>query len=271
MALTFPDIDPVALWIGPLPIRWYALAYMAGFLLGWRYALYLAGKTSDQRPNRDDIDDFLPWAVLGVILGGRLGYVLFYNFDMYLQSPLSVFKLWQGGMSFHGGMLGVIVALLIYPSLKKISHLRLADIVCACVPIGLFFGRLANFINGELYGRITDFSLGMVFPYGGPEPRHPSQLYEAGLEGMLLFFVLFVMMKAQSVRSVPGLVSGVFVFLYGSFRFLIEFVREPDAHLGLFDIGLSMGQMLSLPMILAGLGLIVYVYVYGRLHDKQPA
>ena len=177
LPLEFPNIDPVALALGPIQIRWYALAYLAGFLLGWRYCLHLAGlsaRAGAQRPNREDIDDFLPWVILGVILGGRIGYVLFYQFELYAQHPLEALKIWHGGMSFHGGALGVIAALIIYPIVRKFPHLRLADMVCACVPIGLFFGRVANFINGELFGRITDSPLGMVFPGGGPFPRHPS-------------------------------------------------------------------------------------------------
>ena len=193
MALEFPMIDPVAIALGPLQIRWYALAYLAGFLLGWRYCLRLAGWDAEHRPNREDIDDFLTWVIVGVILGGRLGYVLFYNFEYYLSTPLDALKVWHGGMSFHGGALGVIAALFIYPALKKFPPLRLCDIVCAAVPIGLFFGRIANFINAELYGRVTNVPWGIVFPNGGAEPRHPSQLYEAALEGAVLFVILFLL------------------------------------------------------------------------------
>ena len=191
--IEFPNIDPVAFSLGPIDIRWYALAYLAGILLGWQYCMRLAGLDLEQKPSREDIDDFLPWAIAGVIFGGRLGYVLFYNLEFYLDNPSQILQLWQGGMSFHGGALGVILALIIYPFFKKIPHLRLADCVCASVPIGLLFGRIANFINGELFGRVTDSKFGMVFPHGGELPRHPSQLYEAVLEGAVLFLILFVL------------------------------------------------------------------------------
>lgn len=254
----FPNIDPVALSVGPLVIRWYALAYMAGFLLGWRYCLYLAGLDKDERPTREDIDDFLPWAVGGVILGGRLGYVLFYGFDHYLANPLDIPKLWHGGMSFHGGALGVILALFIFSWRRGFETFRLSDFVCAAVPIGLFFGRIANFINGELYGRVTDSPVGMVFPRGGELPRHPSQLYEAGLEGAVLFLILFLLARSPVVRERPGVISGAFLLGYAVFRAGIEFFREPDAQLGLFfGDAVSMGQILSMPMGFFGLMMIV--------------
>lgn len=258
MIFDFPNFDPVALWVGPLPIRWYALAYLAGFILGWRYCLHLAGLDSALRPQRDDVDDFLPWAVLGVILGGRLGYVLFYQFDVYMADPLAILKLWQGGMAFHGGALGVVAALIIYPLIKGFNPLRLADMVCAAVPIGLFFGRIANFINGELYGRVTDGSFGVIFPHAGPEPRHPSQLYESLLEGLVLFTVLFFMMRSSRIRNRPGVASGAFLAGYGISRFVVEYARQPDAHLGFVWAELSMGQILSIPMIIAGLGFVAF-------------
>jgi phosphatidylglycerol:prolipoprotein diacylglycerol transferase len=252
----FPLIDPVAFSVGPLAVRWYALAYLAGFLLGWRYCLYLAGLDKDSRPSKQDIEDFLPWVIVGVILGGRIGYVLFYQFELYAQYPLEALKIWRGGMSFHGGALGVIIALIVYPLVKKFNQFRLADMVCAAVPIGLFFGRIANFINGELYGRATESPLGIVFPHGGEFPRHPSQLYEAALEGAVLFVILFALIRCKLVREKPGIVSGVFLAGYGLFRAFVEFFREPDEHIGyLFEV-FSMGQMLSLPMILGGLGLV---------------
>ena len=258
MFFEFPHIDPVAFSIGPLAVRWYALAYLAGFMLGWQYCLRLAGWDLDKRPGRDDIDDFLPWAMLGVILGGRFGYVLFYQLELYMYEPLSIFKIWQGGMSFHGGVIGVVAALIIYPWLKKFSPFRLADMVCAAVPIGLFFGRIANFINGELYGRITDSPVGMVFPGGGTMPRHPSQLYEAILEGAVLFLILFLVIRIDKFRHKPGFVSGLFLVGYGVFRSFVEIYREPDAHLGFIMAEISMGQILSVPMILAGIGLMVF-------------
>ncbi len=256
MDLTFPNIDPVAFSLGPLSIRWYALAYLAGFLLGWRYALSLAGFDKDVRPSREDVDDFLPWAILGVVLGGRIGYVLFYQFDLYVQYPLEALKVWNGGMSFHGGALGVIAALIIYPLVRKFNQFRLADMVCAAVPIGLFFGRIANFVNGELFGRASDAPWAMVFPGGGPEARHPSQLYEAALEGGVLFVILFALIRMQAVRDRPGIVAGAFLVGYGLFRGFVELYREPDAHIGFVFEYFSMGQLLSAPMILAGLGMI---------------
>ncbi len=257
MTWDFPHLDPVALSLGPFQIRWYALAYVTGFVLGWRYGMALARRYEGLRPTPEDVDNFLPWAITGVILGGRLGYVLFYQFAHYSAQPIDIFKLWQGGMSFHGGAAGVILALFLYAVRQNIALLRLSDIVCACVPIGLFFGRLANFVNGELYGRTTDSALGMVFPQGGPLPRHPSQLYEAGLEGAVLFMILFALMRAPAVRERAGLVSGVFLLGYGLFRSVIEFFREPDMQLGLIGGVISMGQILSLPMMLAGAGLVL--------------
>ena len=266
----FPNIDPVAISLGPFDVRWYALAYLAGFLVGWWYCLRLAGLDDEKRPDRNDIDDFLPWVIGGVILGGRLGYVLFYNFEYYAANPIDALKIWQGGMSFHGGALGVILALIIYPYIHKIRHLRLADCICASVPIGLFFGRIANFINGELYGRVTDSSWGMVFPRGGALPRHPSQLYEAALEGGVLFVILFIMMRVEAVRNRPGIVSGVFLAGYGTFRAIVELFREPDAHIGFIGGAATMGQILSVPMILAGAGLVIYAIVKNNA-KAQPA
>lgn len=254
MALNFPDIDPVALSLGPLEIRWYALAYLVGFLGGWWYAKKLVSLGPEgARPNKDDIDNFIPWAVFGVILGGRIGYVLFYQAGMYLADPLEILKVWHGGMSFHGGALGVIIALFAFSARHKIPLLRLTDVVCACVPIGLFFGRIANFVNGELYGRASDAAWAVVFPRGGGVARHPSQLYEAFLEGLVLFAVLAFLMLSKKWRAHTGVVTGVFLGGYGFARFLVEFVREPDFHLGLFFFqSVSMGQILSVPMILAG-------------------
>ncbi len=258
MSLSFPDIDPVAIAIGPLQIRWYALAYLSGILLGWVYALRIAQKDAGQRPNRTDIDDFIPFAVLGVILGGRLGYILFYQLGSYLEHPADIFKLWQGGMSFHGGALGVIVALIIYSLVRKIPLLRLSDLACASVPIGLFFGRIANFVNGELYGRVTSAPWGIVFPGGGPDPRHPSQLYEAVLEGIVLFCVLGVLIHQKSIRNRPGIVSGLFLIGYGLARMTVELFREPDWYLGFIFAQFTMGQLLCVPMIVFGAGVIAY-------------
>lgn len=258
--MDFPQIDPIALDLGFFQIRWYALAYLGGFLGGWFWAdrlvrLYPVGL----RPNREDIENLVAWVVLGVVLGGRLGYVLFYNFGYYSQNLGEVLHVWQGGMAFHGGLVGVALAILGYCLLKKISLLRTGDIVASVVPIGLGLGRLSNFINGELYGRQTDLPWGMVFPGGGAEPRHPSQLYQALLEGLVLFVILNLMMRQEKIRNKPGIVAGSFFVFYGIFRFCVEFAREPDAHIGFILDFLSMGQILSLPMIVFGLGLIIYV------------
>ncbi|MFA5591898.1 MAG: prolipoprotein diacylglyceryl transferase [Micavibrio sp.] len=259
MAIQFPDIDPVALAIGPLQLRWYALAYLAGILAAWAYALYFVKKDEGQgyRPNRADIDDFLPFAVLGIILGGRLGYVLFYQPAYYLSHPAEILQLWNGGMSFHGGAGGVILACIVFALARGIPMLRLGDLAALCCTIGLFFGRIANFINGELYGRVTDVSWGVVFPGGGAEPRHPSQLYEAALEGLLLFALLSALYRTAWVRARAGLVGGVFLMGYGFSRMFVELFREPDWYLGTLAGGLTMGQWLCVPMILAGAGLVI--------------
>jgi phosphatidylglycerol:prolipoprotein diacylglycerol transferase len=247
---------PIDLTIGPFPIRWYALAYIAGFLLGWWYALQLVARTS-LPPDRAAIDDFLTWAVVGVILGGRLGYVLFYDLAAYVANPISILFVWEGGMSFHGGMLGVIMAIFLFAHSRGFSPLLLGDVVAAIAPVGLFLGRIANFVNGELFGRPTDLAWGIVFPKGGPLPRHPSQLYEATLEGVLLFLVLLPLARSPAIRARPGLVGGVFLSGYGLSRFLVEFVRQPDAQLGYLWFGATMGQFLSLPMIVIGAGLVI--------------
>ncbi len=269
--MTFPDIDPVALAVGPFQIRWYALAYLAGFLLGWRYILYLAGLDKDQKVTRQHIDDFLTWAIVGVMLGGRLGYVLFYQAGLYVQDPLEIFRIWHGGMSFHGGALGVIIAMIWFSAKHKIPVLRLTDPVCCAVPIGLFFGRLANFVNGELFGRPTSAPWGVVFPHGGPEPRHPSQIYEAGLEGLLLFSVLAVLAHRDSIRNRPGILSGIFLIGYGLSRITIECFREPDEQIGYLMGLFTMGQILSVPMIIFGLALIWLAFARNAAMDVSAS
>jgi phosphatidylglycerol:prolipoprotein diacylglycerol transferase len=253
LALTFPVIDPIAIQIGPLAIRWYALAYLTGLLTGWWYVRHLARRTSAS-PTGDQVDDFLVWATLGVVLGGRLGYVLFYKPGYYLSNPLEILQVWHGGMAFHGGVLGVLAALFLFSRRHKLSFLRLADLVCAAAPLGLFFGRIANFINNELWGRqAPDVPWAMVFPGAGDVPRHPSQLYEAALEGLVLFVVLHLLWRVPAIRERQGFIAGAFLAGYGIARFIIEFFREPDSFLGTLAAGLSMGQLLSLPMILLGL------------------
>jgi phosphatidylglycerol:prolipoprotein diacylglycerol transferase len=254
--IPFPAIDPVAIEIGPLAIRWYGLAWVAGLLLGWQYCLRLTAR-SPERIARAQIHDFLFWAVISVIVGGRLGYVLFYRPGFYLTNPLEIFAVWHGGMSFHGGFLGVIVAIVLFTRRRGIGLMGFSDIIAAATPVGLFLGRMANFINGELFGRPTDVPWAMVFPRAGPEPRHPSQLYEAGLEGLALFAVCWVLVYRARGLERPGLVSGAFFTGYGLARIFAELFRAPDLHLGFLIGGATMGQLLSLPLLAAGLYLVV--------------
>lgn len=254
--LPYPNIDPVALQLGPLAIRWYSLAYLAGILLGWWYIKSAHKKRPLANLTKKAFDDMVVWAVLGIILGGRLGYVLFYNLTYYVSNPLQAFHIWEGGMSFHGGMLGVILAFFLFCRKYKIAFLPLMDLIACAAPIGLFFGRVANFINGELYGRVTDSALGMIFPHGGNSPRHPSQLYEAGMEGLILFFVLYALLTRASLRDKPGALSGVFLVGYSISRSIAECFREPDAQLGFLFGSATMGQLLSAPMLALGIYLL---------------
>jgi phosphatidylglycerol:prolipoprotein diacylglycerol transferase len=256
LAIPFPDIDPVAFEIGPLIVRWYALAYIAGILAGWKYCQWLNRRPAGLVP-QTALDDFLAWAVLGVILGGRLGYVLFYQPGHYLANPLAIFEVWRGGMSFHGGLVGTAIALILFAQARRIPLLALTDLVAAATPIGLGLGRIANFINGELYGRPTDVPWAVVFPAGGPAPRHPSQLYEAMLEGVALFLLLLVLVRVFEARKRPGLISGVFLLGYGAARIFAEFFREPDPQLGFLWGGATMGQLLTLPMMAGGVALLL--------------
>ena len=260
MSLAYPSIDPVLIAIGPLPIRWYALAYIAGLVLGWAYARALVTQKAfwGGTPPFDPlaIDDLLLSAAMGVILGGRLGYVLFYNAGFYLAHPGEIFAVWKGGMSFHGGFVGTTLAIYVLAKRKRISVLSLADVCAAAVPIGLFLGRIANFIKPELWGRPAGVPWAMVFPGAGPSPRHPSQLYEAGLEGVVLFLLLYVAVHTGALRR-PGLVAGLFAAGYGIARIACEFFREPDPQLGFLFGGATMGMLLSLPQIAAGIVFIV--------------
>ncbi len=256
LAIPFPTIDPVLFEFGPVVIRWYALAYIAGLVLGWQLLRRLA-RTSPADVDEAAIDDFLVWATIGVVLGGRIGYVVFYQPQFFLNNPATIFAIWKGGMSFHGGFLGVVVAGLIFVRRRRIAALPFGDMLACAAPIGLFFGRIANFINGELFGRIADVPWAMVFPRGGPSPRHPSQLYEAALEGALLFAVLMVLWRINGVRRRAGLLTGAFLAGYGLFRTLAELFRQPDVHLGFLTFGTTMGQWLSVPMLVVGLVLIV--------------
>src|ERR1700751_1992805 len=262
LTIAFPVFDPIAISIGPIAIRWYALAYIGGIVFGWLYARSLIKNErlwGGPAPiTLAQLDDFILWVTVGIILGGRTGYVLFYNLPFFIEHPLEIFELWKGGMSFHGGFMGCVIAVMWFARKHDISILSLGDITTAVGPIGLFLGRLANFINGELWGRPADPSLpwAMIFPTGGPLPRHPSQLYEAGLEGIVLFIVLAIMVRCGALKR-PGLIIGTFATCYGLARITGEFFREPDAQLGFLWGGLTMGMLLSIPMIIAGAILIV--------------
>ena len=255
--MTFPQIDPVIFQIGPLAVRWYGLMYLLGFGAAYLLIGHLA-RLRNLALTKDGISDLLFYAVLGVVLGGRLGYVLFYNPAQYLSRPLEVFAVWQGGMSFHGGLLGVVAASVIFFRRRKLPILLAGDVLATSATIGLGLGRIGNFINGELWGRVTDQPWGIVFPGGGSLPRHPSQLYEATLEGFVLFLILYLLHRLKVTEGVPFC---SFFVGYGLFRFLVEFVRQPDAHLGFLWGGATMGQLLSLPMILFGLAGYLYLYL----------
>ncbi|WP_431025720.1 prolipoprotein diacylglyceryl transferase [Halomonas sp. H5] len=251
--LNYPAIDPVAISLGPLAIHWYGLMYVIGFVAAWWLGCRRASRL---RLTRDDIGDLIFYAALGVVLGGRLGYVLFYGMDRLLENPLWIVQVWDGGMSFHGGLIGVLLAALWFARKKGLAFFTLTDFVAPLVPIGLGAGRLGNFINAELPGRVTTLPWGMPFPGMGPEPRHPSALYEALLEGLVLFVVLWWVSAKPRAR---GLISGLFLVLYGLFRFSVEFVRLPDAHIGFIAFGwVTMGMLLTLPMILSGAALMLW-------------
>ena len=252
----FSQIDPVAFSLGPLSVRWYGLMYLFGFA----FAMWLAGRRADA-PNsgwtRNEVSDLLFYGFLGVILGGRIGYVLFYNFDLFLADPTYLFKIWTGGMSFHGGLIGVITAMIWFAHKTKRHFFTVADFVAPLIPFGLGVGRIGNFMNGELWGRVTDVPWAIIFPEAGPEPRHPSQLYQFALEGVVLFIILNLFWRKNPPR---GAISGMFLLFYGLFRFLVEFVRQPDSQLGLYFQEISMGQILSTPMIIAGALMIWVAY-----------
>lgn len=277
MPLSFPILDPIAFSIGPFAIRWYALAYVTGLLGGWFYAKRLAGKAELwgplRQPKPTDIDDLIVWVALGVVLGGRVGYVLFYNLSAYLQNPFEALAIWHGGMSFHGGFLGAALALILFARSRDLNALAMLDMASVVAPIGLFFGRIANFINGELWGRpAPDFPYAVVFPHAGPEPRHPSQLYEAFGEGLILFIVMAVAARQFGFKR-PGLLGGIFVLGYAIARIVCEFFREPDAQLGfLFGSsvqalsgGITMGMLLSVPMAIAG---AIFIIVAARGYTR---
>jgi phosphatidylglycerol:prolipoprotein diacylglycerol transferase len=269
LIITYPVFDPIAIAIGPIAIRWYALSYIAGIVLGWIYARALVRNDrlwGGPAPiTLLQLDDFILWVTVGIILGGRTGYVLFYNLPFFIAHPAEILELWKGGMSFHGGFLGCVAAVILFCRANRLPILSLGDITTAVGPIGLFLGRLANFINGELWGRPADASVpwAMVFPNGGPLPRHPSQLYEAGLEGVLLFAILAVMILRFGALKRPGLILGSFIMVCGFARIASEFFREPDPQLGFLWGGLTMGMLLSLPMIIVGAIIIVVAWRRG--------
>ena len=265
-ALPFPDIKPEIIsfgpygGFGPFAIRWYALAYIGGILLGWLYARILirsqrlwGGKAPLTVAN---FDDFVLWVTFGIILGGRLGYVAFYNPAYFAEHPLEILQVWGGGMSFHGGFAGCVLAVILFARLNNISILSLGDLTCAAGPIGLFLGRIANFINAELWGRVTDVPWAFIFPDAGPLPRHPSQIYEAVLEGLVLFCVLAFMVRRGALRR-PGLIVGIFAIGYAAARSFCELFREPDPQLGFLWGGLTMGMLLSIPLMLAGIAFVM--------------
>jgi phosphatidylglycerol:prolipoprotein diacylglycerol transferase len=272
LTIAFPLFDPVAFAIGPFVVRWYALAYIGGIVLGWIYARALLknerlwGGTAPI--TLVQMDDFILWVTIGIIVGGRTGYVLFYNPAFFVQHPTEIFELWKGGMSFHGGFLGCVVAVIVFSRRNGLPILSLGDIVTAVGPIGLFLGRLANFINSELWGRPADSSVpwAMIFPNGGPIPRHPSQLYEATLEGVVLFTILAVMVRMGALKR-RGLILGSFIAIYGMARIIGEFFREPDPQLGFLWGGLTMGMLLSVPMIIAG---AIIIAVAWRRKATEP-
>jgi phosphatidylglycerol:prolipoprotein diacylglycerol transferase len=280
LVLPFPAIDPVAVSIGPLAIRWYALAYIVGLVGGWWYARRLARRadywTGLTQPSATDVDDLIVWVALGVVLGGRFGYVLFYNFESYLARPSEIFAVWRGGMSFHGGFLGSILAIVLFARSRGLNPLSMLDLAAVVTPIGLFFGRIANFINGELWGRpAPDLPFSFVFPHAGPLPRHPSQLYEALGEGLLLFIMMTLAVRRFGFRR-PGLLGGIFVLGYAVARIVCEFFREPDPQLGfLFGAsvsalqgGITMGMLLSIPMALVG-GAAIWLAARGATRPRR--
>ncbi len=255
-AIILPVIDPIMVSFGPVAIRWYAMSYVAGILLGW----WLVHRLNEHTPKvftQKALDDIIIWAIFGIILGGRIGYILFYNLPFYAHNPADILKVWQGGMSFHGGLLGVIIATWLFAKRHKLQYWRVIDLLAIVTPIGLCLGRLANFINGELYGRAASVQWAMIFPTDETGlPRHPSQLYESATEGVLLFIIMLLAAKNTRLRAEPGRLSGIFLIGYGTFRAFCEHFREPDAQLGFIASQLTMGQLLCVPMVLYGIYLL---------------
>ena len=262
--MLFPNISPVAFSILGFDIRWYALAYIFSFILGFYYIKHILRNSTNNILSYTELDDLFTYMIIGVILGGRIGYTLFYNFNFYFSHPLNILKIWEGGMSFHGGLLGCIITLFLWCKKHNKNFLYIADILCMAAPIGLFFGRIANFVNGELYGRITTSKIGIIFPNTNGLPRHPSQLYEALTEGLLLFIILYSLRKIKSIKNRYGIIAFSFICLYGVARVSMENFRQPDAQLGFFKYGLTMGQILTIPMIVISVFMIIYLFKKGE-------
>ncbi len=253
LILAYPNIDPIAIQIGPLAIRWYSIAYLSGIIIGWRLMIFQSGFFQSTKITKEQIDDLLIWIVIGIIVGGRLGYVFFYNFESYIDSPIEIPKVWLGGMSFHGGLIGVSIAMILFSKINKLPLLRITDLVASVAPAGIGLGRIANFINGELWGRPTEVPWAMIFPTADKLPRHPSQLYEAIIEGLILLILLQILYRKETFANRSGLITGIFLTSYGICRIFIEFFREPDRHIGLLAEVITTGQLLSLPMIILGI------------------
>ncbi len=258
------NFDPVFIDLGFLQVRWYSLAYIGGIILGWVYANKIIKKINFKAPNfkfikSNDIDELIIYLIFGIVLGGRLGYVIFYNFEYFSKNIIEIFKIWHGGMSFHGGLLGVAISILIFSKLKKNNFFKYSDVIACVAPIGLFFGRLANFINGELFGKISNVPWAVIFPEGGNFSRHPSQIYEAILEGVVLLFILNFLATKKLLLLKPGYMSGFFLIIYSIFRIFSEIYREPDTHLGYFLNYFSMGSLLSCVTLIFGFLIIFFI------------
>ena len=255
--LTMIKFDPIAYSLGPFQITWYALSYIVGIIFSWRYFTFLS-KKKFKIITHEVIETFFNYSIIGVIIGGRMGYVIFYNFEYYFSNPISILYIWEGGMSFHGGLLGVIFAQLLTSKKFNVPFFTICDITSISVPFGLMLGRTANFINGELYGRITNHPVGILFPNGGPLYRHPSQLYEAAFEGLFLFVIINLIAHLTPAINRTGFLTGIFISWYSISRFFIEFFREPDFHIGYVWLNLSLGQLLCLPMIVIGILILFF-------------
>lgn len=262
--LEFPDISPIMLEIGPLAIRWYSMAYLVGIIAAWWLAS-LAVKKYKMPFDNKKLEDLAFYCTMGVIFGGRLGYVLFYGGSSFLYQPWQILEIWKGGMSFHGGIIGVILAIWVYARKYEYKFLQVTDLVVLYIPIGIFLGRIANFINDELWGRVTDVPWAVRFPSGGYLPRHPSQLYEAFFEGLVMFVILNILWSSERIRKATGFVSAIFALCYGTFRISMEQFRQPDEHMGFFFGYITMGQMLSIPLIIAGL-----IVAYDSIKKTKP-